>query len=151
MFARYAHTNLIAHNWTRLVGFYISVFGCTLIPPERDYRGAEIEAVTGIRGAHLQGVHLRLPGYGESGPTLEIFHYDTMAPAGKRAVNRPGFSHIAFEVDDVAKAREQVLAHGGQVIGEIVTLTTRTGKRVTLCYVADPEGNGIELQRWWPQ
>ncbi len=33
-------------------------------------------------------------------------------------------------------------------IGEIVTLTTATGARVTWCYVTDPEGNIIELQSW---
>jgi len=29
-----------------------------------------------------------------------------------------------------------------------VTLTTAAGKRVTFCYVTDPEGNIIELQSW---
>jgi catechol 2,3-dioxygenase-like lactoylglutathione lyase family enzyme len=91
---------------------------------------------------------LLLPGFGEDGPTLEIFHYDTLAPPGTPAVNRPGFAHIAFEVTDVAEARQQVIAHGGRAIGEVVTLTTKAGKRVTFCYVTDPEGNGIELQHW---
>ena len=150
MSARYAHTNLIAYDWRRLVEFYTAVFGCTVIPPERDYRGTEIEAVTGIPGAHLQGVHLRLPGYDEGGPTLEVFHYDSLAPAGEAAVNRPGFSHIAFQVEDVAKARGQVLTHGGRAIGDVVTLTTKTGRQVIVCYVADPEGNVIELQCWLP-
>jgi predicted enzyme related to lactoylglutathione lyase len=148
MYAKYAHTNLIAHDWRRLAEFYFAVFGCVVVPPERNYRGAEIEAATGIPGVQVQGAHLRLPGYGENGPTLEIFQYNTLAPAGRTAVNRPGFAHIAFEVEDVAKAREQVLAHGGRTIGEVVTLTTRAGRRVTVCYVTDPESNGIELQCW---
>lgn len=148
MCAKYSHTNLIARDWRRLAEFYTIVFGCTIVPPERDYRGSEIEAVTRIRGVHVQGAHLRLPGYGDNGPTLEIFHYNTLAPAGKAAVNRPGFAHIAFEVEDVAQAREQVIAHGGNTIGEVVPLTTPTGRRVTVCYVTDPEGNGIELQCW---
>ena len=150
MQTKYAHTNLVAHDWRRLVEFYTTVFGCALVPPERDYHGAGIEAATGIPGAHLQGARLRLPGYGEDGPTLEIFHYDTLAPVGTRAVNRPGFAHIAFEVDNVTQAREHVLAQGGHAIGEVVTLTTKAGRRVTFCYVSDPEGNGIELQRWSP-
>jgi predicted enzyme related to lactoylglutathione lyase len=150
MYTRYAHTNLIAHDWGRLLQFYTMVFGCTLVPPERDYRGAEIDALTGIPGVHLQGAHVRLPGYGDSGPTLEIFQYDQSTAGGAPAVNRPGFAHIAFEVEDVAQAREQVLAHGGHTVGEVVTLTTKTGRRVTACYVADPEGNAIELQHWSP-
>ena len=45
-------------------------------------------------------------------------------------------------------ARKEVLAAGGESVGEIVTLTTTTGARVTWCYVTDPEGNMIELQSW---
>jgi len=33
-------------------------------------------------------------------------------------------------------------------VGEIVTLTTATGSRVTWVYVTDPEGNVVELQSW---
>jgi len=51
-------------------------------------------------------------------------------------------------VDDVPSAREAVLAAGGQAVGEIVTLKTAAGTRVTWVYVTDPEGNIIELQSW---
>jgi predicted enzyme related to lactoylglutathione lyase len=91
---------------------------------------------------------LRLPGYDESGPTLEIYNYDQLEETNVPAVNRPGFGHIAFEVDDVIEARQLVEANGGGVIGEIVTLTTKTGSKVTWCYMTDPEGNIIELQTW---
>jgi predicted enzyme related to lactoylglutathione lyase len=151
MYAKYTHTNLIAHDWRRLAKFYTAVFGCTVVPPERDYHGAEIEALTGIPGVHVEGAHLRLPGYGAAGPTIEIFHYNTLAPAGEVSINRPGFAHIAFEVEDVAQARERVLAQGGSAVGETVALTTQTGRQVLLCYMTDPEGNAIELQRWSPE
>jgi predicted enzyme related to lactoylglutathione lyase len=146
--ARYVHTNLIARDWRALAGFYESVFGCRAAGPERDYRGDKLDAGTGLAGAHLTGVHLRLPGFGDAGPTLEIFSYDELLDRPPAAVNRPGFGHIAFQVDDVAAARAEVIAHGGSALGEIVTLTTAAGGRVAWCYVADPEGNGIELQRW---
>jgi predicted enzyme related to lactoylglutathione lyase len=63
-------------------------------------------------------------------------------------VNRPGFGHIAFAVEDVAAAQSAVLQAGGRAVGEIVTLPVATGATVTWCYVADPEGNLIELQAW---
>ena len=50
-----------------------------------------------------------LPGVGPDGPTLEIFEYSEPA-AGMRLPHRPGFAHIAFAVDSVAAAREQVLS-----------------------------------------
>lgn len=148
MAVRYGHTNLIARDWRSLAAFYVDLFGCTLLAPERDFSGAPLERLTSLPGAHLMGAHLRLPGHAETGPTLEIFTYTEFAESLPAAVNRPGFGHIAFEVDDVAAAQAAVLARGGSAVGEIVTLTQSTGAQVVLCYVADPEGNIIELQRW---
>ena len=148
MQARYVHTNLVAEDWCSLAGFYQRVFGCVPVPPERDFRGEKLEAGTGLPGAHLRGVHLRLPGYGETGPTLEVFEYDPCEPRAGTAVNRPGFGHIAFSVDDVAAAHAEVLAAGGRPLGEIVTLAVAGGARVTWVYVCDPEDNIIELQSW---
>ncbi len=146
--AKYVHTNLVARDWRALADFYVRVFGCVPVPPERDYRGAQLDAGTGLTGAHLTGMHLRLPGWGDSGPTLEIFNYDELLPGQPTAVNRPGYGHIAFSVDDVPAALQAVLASGGGQVGEVVTLTTATGAQVTWCYATDPEGNVLELQSW---
>ena len=146
--ARYAHTNLIARDWRKLAAFYQQLFGCEPVPPERDYAGPALEAGTGVPGARLRGIHLRLPGHGPDGPTLEIYTYVPEKEASAPAVNRPGFGHLAFEVDSVPDARAEVLAAGGRAVGDVVTLTTSVGSRVTWCYVTDPEGNILELQRW---
>jgi predicted enzyme related to lactoylglutathione lyase len=146
--AKYVHTNLIAKDWQALADFYQRLFGCVPVPPQRDYHGERLEAGTGIPGAQVRGMHLRLPGYGDDGPTLEIFNYSILESRGQTAVNRPGFAHIAFLVDDVAAAQKAVLEEGGRPIGQIVTLQVATGAKVTWCYVTDPEGNIIELQSW---
>ncbi len=145
--AKYVHTNLIAGNWRSLAAFYQTVFGCVPVPPERDYSGAKLEALTQLPGAHQRGMHLRLPGHGDSGPTLEIFEL-TPDFETSRAVQRRGYGHIAFEVPDVQSAQQAVIAAGGSSIGEIVTLTRSDGWQVTLCYAADPEGNAVELLSW---
>ena len=144
--ARYGHTNLVADDWRALSRFYQDLFGCIPVPPERDFKGPDLDRGTGIPGAELRGEHLRLPGHGPEGPTLEIFNYKILKEKPEAAVNRPGFGHIAFVVDDVPTAREAVLAAGGQAIGEVVTLTNALGKRLTWVYVTDPEGNILELQ-----
>lgn len=146
--AKYVHTNLIARDWRGLARFYAEVFGCVPVPPERDYAGPDLERGTAVPGARLTGAHLRLPGRGVDGPTLEIYHYSIEEPAPPPRVNRPGFGHIAFEVDSVSEAREEVLRAGGSPVGDIVTLATKSGARVTWCYVTDPEGNIVELQSW---
>lgn len=142
--------NLVARDWHALAAFYESVFGCTPVPPERNYRGADLERGTGVRDSGLRGVHLRLPGHGTDGPTLEIYTYDRLADGARPAVNRPGWGHIAFAVDNVEASATAVIDAGGDRVGEIVTLTTALGTRVTWCYLTDPEGNIIELQSWSP-
>ena len=148
MKAKYVHTNIIAEDWKKLANFYTCVFGCVIVPPERDYSGEALDAGTGLVNAHLRGVHLRLPGWGEDGPTVEIYSYDALEPRPQLAVNRPGIGHMAFEVDDVIAASKEVIAHGGRTVGEIITLTTKVGTKVTWCYMTDPEDNIIELQSW---
>ncbi|HTX17534.1 MAG TPA: VOC family protein [Bacteroidota bacterium] len=146
--ARYVHTNLIAKDWQSLSKFYVDIFGCVPVPPERHLSGDSLDRGTGISGARLEGVHLQLPGHSPDGPTLELYTYNRLESKPPLAVNRPGFGHIAFEVDDVKKARELVLQYGGKAVGEVVTLEIALGKKVTWCYVTDPEGNVIELQSW---
>jgi predicted enzyme related to lactoylglutathione lyase len=148
--SRYVHTNLVARDWRRLARFYEDVFGCRPVPPERDLSGADMVAGTGVPGAHLRGMHLRLPGTGPNGPTLEIFEYSQPAAAEPRVVNRPGFAHIAFAVDSVTDAREQVLSSGGAPVGDVVTVAISATAQATWCYVRDPEGNIVELQKLSP-
>ena len=144
--ARYVHTNIIARDWRKLARFYEDVFGCVLVPPERDLSGEWLERGSGVRGAHIRGVHLRLPGYGDSGPTIEIFSYDDVVAQGHPVANRAGYGHVAFLVDDVARAMAEVALHGGKP-GEIVSHATPAGV-LEFVYVRDPEDNLIELQRW---
>lgn len=146
---RFGHVNIVARDWRRLVTFYVEVFECELLQPERNLSGSTIEAGLGVAGAALQGVHLRLPGYGDIGPTLEIYEYQPLIdmPAN---VRRSGFGHIAFAVDDIVAVRRQVLAAGGSAVCEIV-MTQAGTRHVSWCYVTDPEGNGVELQTWHDQ
>lgn len=148
--ARFGHVNIVADDWRRLADFYVDLFGCELVPPERDYSGTDLARGTGVADAALKGAHLRLPGYAADGPTLEIYTYERSEAREAPAANRLGIGHLAFAVDDVNAARQAVLGAGGEAVGAVVTLQTAAGRRVTWCYVTDPEGNIVELQSWGP-
>jgi predicted enzyme related to lactoylglutathione lyase len=148
--ARYVHTNMVANDWKRLARFYEEVFGCTVVPPERNLSGPWLEKATGVPGAQIEGIQLRLPGHGNEGPTLEIFQYSREEERPPTAINRPGLAHIAFLVEDVRAAKEAVMAAGGGVVGEIVLVPIPPSGTVEFVYLTDPEGNILELQRWSP-
>lgn len=145
---KYAHTNLIAKDWKRLSAFYQDVFGCVPVPPERKLSGEWLDKATGLSGAHISGIHLRLPGYGDDGPTLELFQYGAMPERPSVSTNTPGFSHIAFAVDDVAEAAKAIFNKGGSAVGELTVRDVPGVGLLTFQYVTDPEGNIIEIQNW---
>jgi len=148
MRARYRHTNIVAEDWRKLADFYQQVLGCNPVPPERASSGKWVERSTGVPDAEVRGIHLRLPGFGDGGPTLEIFEYNRAEKRPETAINRPGFAHLAFEVDDVEAARDEVLAAGGGCVGDLVTAEITNAGTITFVYMTDPEGNIIELQNW---
>ncbi|MBU1698751.1 MAG: VOC family protein [Candidatus Eisenbacteria bacterium] len=145
---KFAHVNIVARDWRKLSAFYEQVFGCERVPPERDLEGEAIDHLTGLPQARIRGIHLRLPGCGADGPTLEIFQYNISEARPGTAIHRPGFAHIAFKVDDVDEIRSAVLSAGGGAIGKTVALEIKDGGHLTAVYLTDPEGNIIECQRW---
>jgi catechol 2,3-dioxygenase-like lactoylglutathione lyase family enzyme len=148
MQARFTHVNLVAQDWRKVARFYESVLGCVPVPPERNLSGKWLEESTSVRGAAIRGVHLRLPGWSEGGPTLEVFQYSHEEERPRTAVNCPGLGHLAFAVDDVEAACREVLAAGGNAVGKLTSVDVPGAGTVTFIYVTDPEGNVIELQHW---
>ena len=116
--------------------------------PERDMSGAWLDQVTSLRNAHLRGVHLSLPGYGDDGPTLEIFSYSQLVEAdadwkpvrvcpyrvcGRRC--EPGVADA-----DRSRWRRQSERLPHTEVGSVGLLR--------VVYAGDPEGNIVELQKW---
>ena len=102
--AKYVHTNLVAQDWQALASFYQQLFGCNPVPP----RTRPLRRNARCRNRSLRRTSSRRSFavarlWGER-PTLEIFSYNALEFRPKTAVNRPGFGHIAFSVDDVAVA-----------------------------------------------
>ena len=145
---RYAHTSLIARDWRRMTQFYCEVFGCVPVGAARDRKGPIVDALTGVKDSHVQGQHLRMPGCGDNGPTIEIFQFNKSEAPPPPSVMRLGFTHLAFVVPDVEAKRKEIQARGGRDFSQLVTLDIPDEGKLTVIYVCDPEGNLIELQEW---
>lgn len=146
---KFVHTNLIAKDWHRLAEFYINVFKCEPVYPERDLAGNWVDKLTQITNVNIRGIHLRLPGYNNEGPTLEIFEYNIEnSDSITHKINNYGFGHLAFHVEDVNEYVEKVIQAGGKKYGEIISNMVTGVGLLTAVYVTDPENNIIELQNW---
>ena len=143
---KYVHTNLVARDWRKLADFYIKVFNCTPVPPERDLKGDWLDKAVNLRDAHIMGIHLRLPGYSD-GPTLEVFQYSQETDAEKSYPNTPGLGHLAFSVTDVEETAEKIIEQGGDWVGELTRVEISGVGVLEFAYMRDPEGNIIEVQR----
>ena len=145
---RYVHTNIIAHDWQKLAEFYIHVFECVPKPPVRNQAGEWLAQGTGVPNAHLFGMHLRLPGYDEHGPTLEIYQYHEVIAERQKRPNSQGYGHLAFQVDHIAPVLEKACQHGAQKCGAVSEKRIEGLGLIRFIYIYDPEGNLIELQSW---
>lgn len=144
---RYVHTNIVARDVNRLIDFYKTVLHCKSIGETRDLRGEWLDRLTGLKDARITGEHL-LPGYDDSHPTIEIFSYNQLKEGTLPGINRPGFAHLAFEVDDVEAALIEIKKAGGSTVGEVVTAAYPNNQEAVFVYARDPEGNILELQSW---
>lgn len=145
---RFAHTNIAAKDWKRLSDFYIQVFNCKKKLPERNLSGDWLDQATGLTNARLAGIHLLLPGHGTSGPTLEIFTYEDVCERKPVMVNCTGYTHIAFEVDDVETTLHHALNNGAKLLGKVTEKIIENVGALKFVYFRDPEGNIIEIQSW---
>lgn len=145
---KFAHTNIVSTNWKELVDFYIKTFDCKVVPPIRKQSGEWLEKGTGLVNAKLEGAHLLLPGYGENGPTIEIYQYENIEQQDPISPNKRGFGHIAFEVESVEMVLCNLKKNGGKAFGEITKREVKGVGEITFIYARDPEGNLIELQSW---
>ena len=146
---KYVHTNLVSKDWRSLALFYIKVFKCKRKPPVRKLNGEWLDRLTSIRNAYIEGIHLELPGTWRNGaPTLEVFQYAKGKASILQKINRPGFGHIAFAVENVRSTLEKVKKYGGSTVGELVETTIKGVGRIQVVYARDPEGNIVEIQKW---
>lgn len=141
----YLHTNIVAQDWRRLASFYVQALGCTPVGDAFEVDAPWLGRGMGVPGSRVEGSHVRLPGHGDDGPTIELYSF---APADSRPPPgiRPGLGHLAFAVDDVHAALARVVEAGGAAIGEVVEAERPGGARLRFVYASDPEGNVLELQ-----
>jgi catechol 2,3-dioxygenase-like lactoylglutathione lyase family enzyme len=147
------HFSLTCSDADRSIAFYRELFGLKLIADREVERGGFVQDVTGVQGARVRIVHLQ--GYGLNFELLEF--KEPRGDTRARELNHAGSAHLCFMTDDLeatcAWLREQgvtIRSAGGAPV-TVVGGPNDGGKGL---YVADPDGNGVEiiqLARPWPK
>lgn len=109
---RFLHVNINARDWAGMLKAYESAGIGKATGFERSYEGPFIGELTGVGGAVVQGRHLGLAGYSSGGPTLELFTYTGTPEPRRPSLEAAGRVAIGFEVSDLKKSVEPLVAAG---------------------------------------
>jgi glyoxylase I family protein len=134
----WSHVGITVSDFNRAVRFYWEVFGCPLVgvsdaPPER---------IRGFFGVDAPDVAckigwIRFPG----GAVVEIFHFTPAEPPIDVRWPRLGLTHICFNVRDIHKWHDYLVAKGV----EIVSPPEQSPRGHWLFFAKDFDGNLIEI------
>jgi catechol 2,3-dioxygenase-like lactoylglutathione lyase family enzyme len=108
---------------------------------EATVEGRWVDRVVGLVGVRSDIAMLRTPdGHGRL--ELSKFHTPPATTAEPNApVNTLGYRRVMFAVDDIEDVLARLLAHGAELVGEVV----RYEDKYRLCYVRGPEGILVAL------
>ncbi|HEV7845195.1 MAG TPA: VOC family protein [Thermoleophilaceae bacterium] len=109
---------------------------------ETQVEGASVDSLIGLKGVRATLVFLRTPdGHGRI--ELDKFHTPDAIRLGPvdAPVNALGIRRIMFAVEDVDAVVARVLAHGAELVGEVV----QYGDTYRLAYIRGPEGIMVGL------
>jgi catechol 2,3-dioxygenase-like lactoylglutathione lyase family enzyme len=104
--------------------------------------GPSVDRVVGLEGVRSDIAMLRTPD-GHGRVELDKFHTPPAIRAEPREapVNTLGIRRIMFGVDDIEEVLARLIAHGAELVGEVV----QYGDTYRLCYVRGPDGIMVAL------
>jgi catechol 2,3-dioxygenase-like lactoylglutathione lyase family enzyme len=133
-----AHVSITTPDIDRAVDFYERLTGATARRSGRLGPNPKIDQVTGLDAAEVSGAWISV-----GNVQLEFWQYHKPAAAGStagRSISDPGYSHFAFEVDDLPGERARAEQLGMVFQGEPI----RMGE-VSATYGRDPDGIVVEF------
>ncbi len=109
---------------------------------EADVEGDSVGRLIGLQNVRATLSTLRTPdGHGR----IELDKVHTPAAVGVEPKNAPvnalGIRRIMFAVEDIGAVTARLLAHGGELVGEMVQYE----QAYKLCYIRGPEGIIVAL------
>ncbi|WCB93372.1 hypothetical protein DSM104299_02085 [Baekduia alba] len=136
---RLEHIGIVVDDLAAATAFFVAL-GLE-VDGETSVEGGLVDRINGLEGVRADVVMLRTA---DGGPQLELAKYRSPSYEGDDApapANAPGIRHILFVVDDIEASLASLRAHGGELVGELVSYENS----YRLCYVRGPAGIIVEL------
>ena len=135
------HTSFTVSDIDRSLAFFRAALGFE-VPSKGPRSPSLIQAITGVEGAEVLIAYVRGPGH-----SIELIEY--IKPETRSSV-RPqpcdtGFSHIAYDVDDIDAAIKAARDHSVAPIGPVVAIDQGPNRGSRVAYLRDPDGITIEF------
>lgn len=136
------HTSYTVSNLERSLEFYVGLLGCEVIW-RRENRDQYFRDIVGYPDSVAQMAMLSVPG---SPHAIELIEY--VVPRGIAADVRTknvGSSHMAFFVEDLRTAYEELSAAGVKFRSPPVEISAGANRGAWAVYMTDPDGITMEL------
>ena len=135
------HTSFTVSDIDRSLAFFRDALGFE-VTSKGPRSPSLIQAITGVEGAEVLIAYVRGPGH-----SIELIEY--IKPETRSSV-RPqpcdtGFSHIAYDVDDIDAAIKAARDHSVEPIGPVVSIDQGPNSGSRVAYLRDPDGITIEF------
>ena len=129
------HTSFTVSDIDRSLAFFRDALGFE-VTSKGPRSPSLIQAITGVEGAEVLIAYVRGPGH-----SIELIEY--IKPETRSSV-RPqpcdtGFSHIAYDVDDIDAAIKAARDHSVEPIGPVVAIDQGPNRGSRVAYLRDPD------------
>ena len=135
------HTSFTVSDLDRSLAFFRDALGFE-VTSKGPRNPSLIQAITGVDGAEVLIAYVRGPGH-----SIELIEY--IEPETRSSVRpRPcdtGFSHIAYDVDNIDAAIQAARDHSVEPIGPVVAIDQGPNRGSRVAYLRDPDGITIEF------
>ena len=134
------HTSFTVSDLDRSLAFFRDALGFE-VTSKGPRSPSLIQAITGVEGAEVLIAYVRGPGH-----SIELIQYIEPETRGVRP--RPcdtGFSHIAYDVDNIDAAIKAARDHSVEPIGPVVAIDQGPNRGSRVAYLRDPDGITIEF------
>ena len=135
------HTSFTVSNLDRALAFFRDALGFE-VTSKAPRDPAAIERITGVAGSEVMIAYVRGPGH-----SIELIEY--LAPSDRgRVESRPcdtGFTHVAYDVDDLDAAIAAATDHGFAPRGSVLSVDQGPNAGARVVYLVNGDGITVEF------